>query len=122
MAIGGLAYLINSFANLLSPGLAAHLFPYVLLPSGIAKGTFCLWLLLAAVNVQRWMERAAAGSSGSVFRLGETETGTPASGPHHWRYALALSRSAPSIAPRASRTVAATPGDKVAGRVQLEGR
>ncbi|TMD16331.1 MAG: DUF4386 domain-containing protein [Chloroflexi bacterium] len=60
MTIGGLAYLVNSFANLLSPGFAAHLFPYVLLPSGIAEGSLCLWLLIAAVNVRRWHERAGA--------------------------------------------------------------
>src|SRR5579863_5256655 len=34
MAIAGLCYLTNSFANFLSPGLAAHLLPYIMLPSG----------------------------------------------------------------------------------------
>ena len=60
MAIGGMAYLVNSFTNLLSPGFAAQLFPYILLPSGIAEGSLCLWLLFATVNVQRWQERADA--------------------------------------------------------------
>jgi hypothetical protein len=60
MAIAGLCYLTNSFANFLSPGLAAHLLPYILMPSGVGELSLCLWLLLVGVNVPRWQERAIA--------------------------------------------------------------
>jgi hypothetical protein len=60
MAIAGLCYLINSFAHLLSPSFADHLYPYILLPSGVAEIWLCLWLLVIGVNVQRWNEQASA--------------------------------------------------------------
>jgi len=60
LAIAGLCYLINSFANLLSPPFAGHLYPYILLPSGVAEISLCLWLLVKGVNVQRWKEQASA--------------------------------------------------------------
>lgn len=60
LAIGGLCYLVYSFADVLAPGFAAHLVPYIQLPSGIGELSLCLWLLVIGVNVQRWMERASA--------------------------------------------------------------
>jgi hypothetical protein len=60
MAIAGLCYLTNSFANLLSPAFAGHLYPYILLPSGVAELSLCLWLMVMGVNVQRWKEQASA--------------------------------------------------------------
>jgi hypothetical protein len=71
MAIAGLCYLINSFAHFLSPSFAGHLYPYILLPSGVAEIWLCLWLLVMGVNVQRWNEQASVarlrsnGASGS---------------------------------------------------------
>ena len=62
MAIAGLCYLINSFANLLAPPFQDHLYPYILLPSGVAELSLCLWLLVMGVNVQRWREQASADS------------------------------------------------------------
>ena len=59
MAIGGLCYLTNSFANFLSPGFAAHLIPYIQLPSGVAELSLCLWLLVIGVNVPRWEKQAS---------------------------------------------------------------
>jgi hypothetical protein len=64
LAIGGLCYLIYSFAAFLAPGFAAHLVPYIQLPSGLGELSLCLWLLVMGVNDQRWNEQAnAAGTS-----------------------------------------------------------
>jgi hypothetical protein len=60
LVIGGLCYLIYSFASFLSPGFAAHLVPYIQLPSGIAELSLCLWLLVMGVNVSRWEQQASA--------------------------------------------------------------
>lgn len=62
LAIGGLCYLIYSFANMLAPGFAAHLVPYIQVPSGLAELSLCLWLLVMGVNVQRWKEQASKAS------------------------------------------------------------
>jgi hypothetical protein len=59
MAIAGLCYLTNSFANVLAPGLASH-FPYILLPAGAAELSLTLWLLVIGVNVPKWEEQASA--------------------------------------------------------------
>jgi uncharacterized membrane protein YuzA (DUF378 family) len=58
IGIAGLCYLTNSFANLLSPPLQDYLYPYILLPSGVAEVSLCLWLLVIGVNVQRWKDQA----------------------------------------------------------------
>ena len=60
LAIGGLSYLTYSLAYLIAPGFAAHLVPYIQLPSLVGEGSLCLWLLLVGVNVQRWQEQASA--------------------------------------------------------------
>ncbi len=59
LSIGGLCYLTNSFATFLAPGFAAHLFPYIQVPSGVAELSLCLWLLVMGVNVSRWNEQAS---------------------------------------------------------------
>ncbi len=58
LAIGGLAYLIDCVATILAPEFAAHLFPYIQLPSLIGEGSLCLWLLLRGVNVEKWKKDA----------------------------------------------------------------
>jgi Domain of unknown function (DUF4386) len=65
LAIEGLCYLINSFANFLAPAFAARFFP-VLAASAIAEISLCLWLLVMGVNVQRWKEQAAAAELDQV--------------------------------------------------------
>ena len=62
LAVGGVGYLINSFANILSLEFAPHLFPYILLPGFIAETLLCLWLLVIGVNAQRWQEQARAAA------------------------------------------------------------
>jgi hypothetical protein len=63
LAIGALCYLTYSFASFISPGFAAHLVPYIQLPSLVGEGSFCLWLLIVGVNVQRWNVQAAAAEA-----------------------------------------------------------
>ena len=60
LAIDGLAYLIYSFADLLTPGFAAHLVPWIQLPALFGEGSLCLWLLVVGLDVERWKERASA--------------------------------------------------------------
>ena len=59
LAIAGVCYLINSFANFLSPEFAAHLSPYILIP-GVVEIVLALWLFVMGVNAQRWKEQASA--------------------------------------------------------------
>jgi hypothetical protein len=63
MAIAGLCYLTNSFANFLSPAFARPLFPWILLPALPGEFGLMLWLIVKGVNVQRWNEQATAASS-----------------------------------------------------------
>jgi len=63
LAIGALCYLTYSFADFLAPGFAAHLVPYIQLPSGVAELSLCLWLLVRGVNAQRWTEQASAAGA-----------------------------------------------------------
>lgn len=60
--IGALCYLTYSFADLLAPGFAAYLFPYIQVPSGLAELSLCLWLLVMGVNVSRWEAQASIAS------------------------------------------------------------
>jgi hypothetical protein len=54
----GVAYAVYSFADLLAPGFASRLVPWVQLPILLGEGSLCLWLLIAGVDVQRWRETA----------------------------------------------------------------
>ncbi|MFZ0960920.1 MAG: DUF4386 domain-containing protein [Terriglobia bacterium] len=58
VAAAGLSYLTNSFADILSPAFAAHLYPYILVPAGVAELSLTLWLLVVGVNAERWKEQA----------------------------------------------------------------
>ncbi len=51
LAIGGLGYLVNILANVITPAIRTHLFPYIMLPAGIAKISLTLWLIIVGVNV-----------------------------------------------------------------------
>lgn len=58
MQVAGVCYLVNSFALLAAPTVAAALFPAILLPPLVAEASFCLWLLLKGVDRQRWLALA----------------------------------------------------------------
>jgi hypothetical protein len=60
--IGALCYLTYSFADVLAPGFAAHLVPYIQVPSGLAELSLCLWFLVMGVNVSRWEKQASQAS------------------------------------------------------------
>jgi hypothetical protein len=63
LAISGVYYQINNFAEFLSPAIAARVEPYVFV-IGMAELLLALWLVVMGVNEQRWKERArAAGVS-----------------------------------------------------------
>src|ERR687886_656690 len=63
LAIDGLAYLVYSFANLLAPGFAAQLVPWIQLPALVGEGSLCLWLLVVGVDGERWQSRTASAGS-----------------------------------------------------------
>ena len=56
MAIAGACYLTNSLAMILSPRLAAMLFPPILVPALIGELSFAVWLTVKGVNVARWQD------------------------------------------------------------------
>lgn len=57
LEIGGLCYVIDSFAYFVAPAFDAQLSPYILAPPGIAELSLCLWLIVMGVNVPRWTEK-----------------------------------------------------------------
>jgi len=58
MMIAGVCYGTDSYLLVLTPALADRLFPAILIPSFIGELSFCLWLLIKGVNVERWRARA----------------------------------------------------------------
>jgi len=60
-AIAGVSYLINSFAQLLFPSLAAKMFPAIVLPAFIGELATCVWLIVKGVNISKWDERVRMG-------------------------------------------------------------
>jgi hypothetical protein len=64
LAIGGVGYMVNIFANVIPPAIGAHLFPYIMLPAGIAEISLTLWLIIVGVNASKWKAKASvAGQS-----------------------------------------------------------
>ncbi len=59
---GGLSYLVNSFALLISPSLADRLLPLILVPAFVAELSVALWLLVKGVDEVRWDEPVKAES------------------------------------------------------------
>jgi hypothetical protein len=60
LALDALTYLVDGFTDFLAPGVAAHLVPWIELPTIVGEGSLCLWLLVAGVDAGRWQERASA--------------------------------------------------------------
>jgi hypothetical protein len=78
LGIDGAAYLVYSFFNILAPGFATHLVPWIQIPPPIAEGALSLGLLVMAVNMKRW-NHAAEEASGirSTHIEGPDESGLP---------------------------------------------
>ena len=56
LLIDGVAYLVYAFSDILAPGFAAHLVPWIQLPILPGEGSLTVWLLVIGVNSQRWKE------------------------------------------------------------------
>jgi hypothetical protein len=63
MQIAGLSYLTACFAALFAPTFADLIVPAILLPPLIGESSFCLWLLVKGVNIQKWRERMSTGDA-----------------------------------------------------------
>jgi hypothetical protein len=63
MLAAGLGYLVNSFALLLTPPLAAVLFPAILVPAFVGELFFCLWLIVKGVHIERWQQNLASSNA-----------------------------------------------------------
>jgi hypothetical protein len=63
LVIDGVSYLVYSFADILAPGFAGHLVPWIQLPILAGEGSLTVWLLVAGVNAARWTERARMSST-----------------------------------------------------------
>jgi hypothetical protein len=64
LAIGGLGYLANILTTAIPLPIRVHLFPYIMLPAGVAEIVLTLWLIVAGVNVVRWKEQANTAAIG----------------------------------------------------------
>jgi Domain of unknown function (DUF4386) len=60
LALGGVGYVANIFVTTIPPNIQVHLFPYIMLPAGIAEISLTLWLIIVGVNVAKWNEQARA--------------------------------------------------------------
>ena len=70
LAIDGVAYLVNGFSDVLSPGFADHLVPWIQAPAILGEGSLCLWLLIVGLDAARWRARAPiTGEPAAEHRL-----------------------------------------------------
>jgi hypothetical protein len=60
MQLAGWCYLVNTFVLLISPTLAARIFPAILVPALVGEGALCLWLLTKGVDEGRWRSLASS--------------------------------------------------------------
>jgi hypothetical protein len=72
LAIGGLGYIANITAIAIPPATAAHLFPYIMLPAGIAEILLTLWLIVVGVNVPKWRAQASMVGIATRTKSGDT--------------------------------------------------
>ncbi len=59
--IAGIAYLVNSFALIVVPKIAALLFPAILLPPLVAETLLAVWMVAKGVNANGWNAAIARG-------------------------------------------------------------
>lgn len=63
LAVAGVCYLTNGFANFLSLPFKAYLVPFVAVGGLLGEGSLTGWLLLKGVNVERWKQQAGVAAS-----------------------------------------------------------
>lgn len=63
LAVDGVSYVLYSFIDILAPGFAGHLVPWIQLPILAGEGSLTVWLLVAGVNAARWTERDRISST-----------------------------------------------------------
>ncbi len=66
LALAGASYLVNSFALLLAPELAAALFPAILAPAFVGELCLALWLLVKGVNMPQWRQRMGRTNGNTI--------------------------------------------------------
>ena len=59
LVLAGLGYLVNSFALILAPALAAQLSPAVLVPAFVGELALSLWLIVKGVDRAQWGRHGA---------------------------------------------------------------
>jgi hypothetical protein len=57
MQIAGACYLASCFADLLAPRIADAITPAILLPPLLGELSYCLWLLIKGVDIDKWNAR-----------------------------------------------------------------
>lgn len=68
MFAAGLSYLINSFALVLAPSIAAQLSPAILLPAFVGELSLTLWMIVKGVNLEKWRHRVDLTSCDQRFQ------------------------------------------------------
>jgi len=63
LVVDGISYVLYSFVDILGPGFAGHLVPWIQLPILAGEGSLTVWLLVAGVNAAWWTERARISST-----------------------------------------------------------
>lgn len=63
LVVDGVSYVLYSFVDILAPGFAGHLVPWIQLPILAGEGSLTVWLLVAGVNAAQWTERARISST-----------------------------------------------------------
>ena len=53
----GLSYLINGFGLILAPAYSDRIFTIIAGPAFVGEASFCLWLLVKGVNMEKWNRR-----------------------------------------------------------------
>ena len=57
MQLAGFCYLVACFAALFAPAHADLLIPAILLPPLVGESSFCLWMLIKGVDIDKWNAR-----------------------------------------------------------------
>jgi len=50
----------NGFVLVLAPSFANQIFAAIVLPAFVGEASFCLWLLVKGVNMEKWKAQADA--------------------------------------------------------------